>query len=80
MDQSWQRGIVNVVEPYGSETHVLFDSLFDSAGANLIARLPRGDRPEHCQKVIFSVAESSAHLFSAQDGTALRPGVDMAGR
>jgi multiple sugar transport system ATP-binding protein len=68
-DESWLRGIVDIVEPLGSELHVLFTA---ERGETLTARLPRGERPEHGQNVTFRVDSSVIHLFASDSGRALR--------
>jgi len=68
-DASWLRGLVDLVEPLGSELHVLFTA---GSGETLTARLPRGERPEHGQNVTFRVDPSVIHLFASDSGRALR--------
>jgi len=67
-EASWLRGTVDVVEPLGSELHVLFRSEGENT---LTARLPRVERPEHGQNVTFRVDTDVVHLF-ADGGLALR--------
>ncbi len=73
-DESWLRGMVDIVEPLGSELHVLFTV---ESGETLTARLPRGERPEHGQNVTFRVDSSVIHLFASDSGRALRRGTRM---
>lgn len=61
-------GIVDVVEPLGSEQHVLVDV----AGEKLTARLTRDKVVKVDQKVTFAVDASFVHLFDLETGEAVR--------
>jgi multiple sugar transport system ATP-binding protein len=62
------RGVVDIIEPLGSEQHVMVDV----DGCVLVARLPRGDRVRTGQKVTLAVASDSVHVFDADNGVAYR--------
>lgn len=65
-EASMLRGVVDIIEPLGSEQHVMVDV----DGNTLVARLPRKDHVETGQKVTFAV--DSVHVFGAEDGLAYR--------
>jgi multiple sugar transport system ATP-binding protein len=61
-------GVVEVVEPLGSDQHILV-SVGD---ASITVRRPREERVERDEKVIFTVDPAHLHLFDAESGQAYR--------
>jgi multiple sugar transport system ATP-binding protein len=61
-------GVVEVVEPLGSDQHVLV-SVGD---ASVTVRRPREERMERDEKVTFTVDPARLHLFDAESGKAYR--------
>jgi multiple sugar transport system ATP-binding protein len=64
---SYLHGLVEVVEPLGSEQHVLVDV----GGGKVTARMPRGHAVRTDDKVTFAVDGGLVHAFDAGTGTAL---------
>lgn len=62
------RGVVDLVEPLGSEQHVRVDV----AGATVVARLTRQERVHAGQNVTFTIDEQLVHVFGAKDELAYR--------
>ncbi|MCW3840693.1 ABC transporter ATP-binding protein [Micromonospora yasonensis] len=68
--ESWLQGIVDVIEPLGSEKHVLLTS----AGVGLVAKLPRTSQVDVGQKITLAIEPTGGlHVFDADTGVALRP-------
>jgi multiple sugar transport system ATP-binding protein len=61
-------GVVEVVEPLGSDQHILV-SVGD---ASVTVRRPREERVERDEKVAFTVDPAHLHLFDAESGEAIR--------
>jgi len=66
-DASTLRGTVDLIEPLGSEQHVVVDV----EGAPIVARLTRRERVEHGQKITLAVDTDAVHLFDVDSGVAL---------
>lgn len=67
-EQSVVQGVVSVVEPLGSEQHVIVDV----DGDTVTARLPRQERIRVDDKVAFAVDVSQIHVFEPASGRACR--------
>jgi len=67
---SWIQGTVEVIEPLGSEQHVIFSS----NGGTLVARLSRKDHVTLGQKVTFAIEITGVHVFDAETGLAVSDG------
>ena len=63
---SWLRGVVEVVEPLGSEQHVLVDV----GGEKLTARTQRDHSIKVDNKIAFTVDGRHVHVFDATTGAA----------
>jgi multiple sugar transport system ATP-binding protein len=59
-------GVVEVVEPLGSEQHVVVAA----ADSTVTAKRPREERFEIGEKIVFAVEPAHLHLFDAESGTA----------
>ncbi|MDR0341993.1 MAG: sn-glycerol-3-phosphate ABC transporter ATP-binding protein UgpC [Nocardiopsaceae bacterium] len=62
------QGVVEVVEPLGSEQHVLVAM----GGSAITAKLPRDQRLNRDDKVAFTVSPDHLHVFDPESGRALR--------
>lgn len=67
-EQSVAYGVVGVVEPLGSEQHVIVDI----GGDTLTARLPRSERVRVDDKIAFAVDTDHIHIFDPDSGLAYR--------
>ena len=65
---SYVRGVVDVVEPLGSEQHILVDV----AGEKITARVQRDRSIRVDQKIAFTVDAEQLHLFDKETGEAYR--------
>jgi multiple sugar transport system ATP-binding protein len=65
-DTSYVHGVVEVVEPLGSEQHVLVDV----GGAKITAKTERNHSIRPDDKIIFSVEGRHVHTFDADSGEA----------
>jgi multiple sugar transport system ATP-binding protein len=67
-DASYVRGVVDMVEPLGSEQHVLVDV----AGEKITARVPRDNSIRVDNEIAFTVDATTLHLFDPETGQAYR--------
>jgi multiple sugar transport system ATP-binding protein len=61
-------GVVEVVEPLGSDQHILVTV----GDASVTVRRPREERVERDEKVAFTVDPGHLHFFDAESGEAYR--------